>query len=621
MRAFAIYFLLALCGCALHAQELTNYAAAKGLVVTGPVTYSTGATPCSWSVFVDRLYNDPRPYTFSVSTGVRNNSDSALDLFLVCGRMDYVDAFLLQPATGAAQRASGGALRPPPPHSSYFQRRSQSLHLTLAPHQSARLVIRIRQSTDDYTFTGFALYDSETLSSSFVDSLAEDNAFLIIQMLFLGFLFCQLLYAFFQWLIIRRPEYRYYLLYMVLIGLYFLSKQETLFGTPILFDRWPLLKIYLGKTLLILPYFVYFRFVRSFLDIPRDHPGLNRWVVGVERFLLAYTVFDFLFILLTFNRGAQTTLYTIALSAVFLLTLGFLIYLIRYRRPLYYFIIAGSLIVGTGNILGLVFSYLEITRHIDLGIPDIMIFPQAGILLEIVCFTAGLSYKGRKTEKEKLAGQEKLIEQLQANELLLTRMQHIRNKIAQDLHDDIGSTLSSISILSDLAIRGNNNTQAMETMTEILDSSLMLMERMDDIVWSINPRNDSLENLLIRVRHFATTLFEAKGVEYAIDIQKNIHEVRLPMEYRQHIYLILKEGINNLVKYAHATEAVIEVGFDHRHLLLCVRDNGRGFDPAGPTSRNGIAGIYQRAALMNARVRISSAPGQGTAIRLEVDLV
>jgi signal transduction histidine kinase len=199
-------------------------------------------------------------------------------------------------------------------------------------------------------------------------------------------------------------------------------------------------------------------------------------------------------------------------------------------------------------------------------------------------------------------------------------MQHIRNKIAQDLHDDIGSTLSSISILSDLAIRGNNPASTLKTISEIKDSSVMLMERMDDIVWSYNPRNDSLDNLLMRIRHFATTLFEARGIDYSIDIQENIDEVRLPMEYRQHIYLILKESINNLVKYADASQAAIEVRFDHRHLTLSIRDNGRGFETANPSEGNGLSGMRHRASLMNARVSISSAPGAGTAIRLEVDL-
>ena len=532
-----------------------------------------------WPRFYDRLIDNPRPYVFWVEAGLRNDADSALDLSLAYGNLDFVDALL----TGSGmvpQYVSAGALRQPPAGSSYLQQRSGTIPLRLPPHISATLYIRVRQLTDDYSFDGFALYDQASLSAGIVQDLPADHAFLVIQMLFQGFLLCQLLYVLVQWFIIRRPEYRYYFLYMLLIAGYFLSKQESLFGVRLLFTRWPLLRIYLGKTLLILPYYVYFRFVRSFLDFPRDYPRLNYWVIKLEYFLLAYALVDFVFILTTFDRGVQTLVYTVVFSIVFLISLGFTIYLVRYRQPLIYFILAGSVFVATGHILGLVFSYLEIVRHIDLGVPDIFVFPQSGIVLEILCFTAGLSYKNRKIEQEKISGQEKLIEQLKANELLQARMQHIRNKIAQDLHDDIGSTLSSISILSDLATRGNNSSQAMETMGEIKDSSLMLMERMDDIVWSINPRNDSLENLLMRVRHFATTLFEARGIEYTIDIAKNIHEVRLPMDYRQHIYLILKEAINNLVKYAHATEAFIEVRFDQRHLTLCVRDNGCGFEPA-----------------------------------------
>lgn len=622
-----------------------------------------------WSLFYDRLMDNPRPYVFWIQAGIRNDADSAQELSLAYGNLDFVDAWLIpapgaasSPSRGAAQPAPGapqamspqyvpaGSLRPPPSGSSYLQRRSGTIPLQLPPHTSATLLVRVRQLTDDYSFDGFALYDQASLSAGIVKDLPADHAFLVIQMLFQGFLLCQLLYVLVQWFIVRRQEYMYYFLYMLLIAGYFLSKQESLFGVRLLFTRWPPLRIYLGKTLLIMPYYVYFRFVRSFLDFPRDYPRLNYWVIRLEYFLLAYALADFVFILTTFDRGVQTLVYTVVFSIVFLISLGFTIYLVRYRQPLIYFILAGSVFVATGHILGLVFSYLEIIRHIDLGVPDIFVFPQSGIVLEILCFTAGLSYKNRKIEQEKISGQEKLIEQLKANELLQARMQHIRNKIAQDLHDDIGSTLSSISILSDLAMRGNSSLQAMETMGEIKDSSLMLMERMDDIVWSINPRNDSLENLLMRVRHFATTLFEARGVEYTIDIAKNIHEVRLPMDYRQHIYLILKEAINNLVKYAHATEAFIEVRFDQHHLTLSVRDNGCGFEPAalpinsggdgrsesrtGPASSgtggngpaspgtggNGLPGIFHRASLMDARVEIISAPGQGTLIRLQVDL-
>jgi signal transduction histidine kinase len=274
--------------------------------------------------------------------------------------------------------------------------------------------------------------------------------------------------------------------------------------------------------------------------------------------------------------------------------------------------------VGLGSILGLVITLLQNDENIDLGISNIMIFPQAGVILEICCFTAGLSYKNRASEKEKIRGQQELIEQLKANELLQSRLQHIRNKIAQDLHDDIGSTLSSISILSDLAMKERDSVQTLATMNEINTHSILLMERMDDIVWSINPKNDTLENLMMRIKHFATTLFEARNIDYHIRIQPEINMVKIPMDYRQHIYLILKEAINNLVKYSGASRACIDIWFDDRKLSIEIRDNGRGFEAKAQFPGNGIYGMKNRAKLMNATLEIESGPETGTFILLTV---
>jgi signal transduction histidine kinase len=597
----------------IRAQEpLTNLAAAHGISVVMTPVCIVDTTEVPLAQFLTELSHHPRNHIFTITATLRNSTNNTLPLSLGFGEVDYVDASL------GSQQSQGGRMRPTPPGSSYLQRQAGVIPLSIPANSTLPLTATIRQRTDELTFDGLILYDPASLNAALADDLPAGNSGIIVRMLFMGFLLCQLLYMLFQWVMVRRREYLYYLLYMTLIAVYFLSKQESMFGVDILFTRWPLLTVYLGKTLLILPYYIYFRFVRSFLEIPRDYPHLNKWIIGTEYFLLAYAGFDFLFILFTFNRPVQTEIYTIVFALVFLLTVGFIVYIYRRGGPLIYYVISGSFFVATGHILGLIFSYLEIQQHVNLGVPDIFIFPQAGIVLEVLCFTAGLSYKSRMTEKEKISSQQKLIEQLKANELLRDRMQHIRNKIAQDLHDDIGSTLSSISILSDLALRENSGAQTLETMNEIKDSSMMLMERMDDIVWSISPRNDSLENLLIRVRHFATTLFEAKGIEYSIDIQKNISEVRLPEDYRQHIYLILKEAINNLVKYARASQAFLEVNFDRECLTLCVRDNGRGFDQATPPTGNGLSGMQRRAAMMNARLSIRSTPGEGTSICLQV---
>ena len=572
-----------------------------------------------YTSWIRQLLRDPGVYTFWIRFRLENHSDSALALSIYCGDLNYTDGWWVNPGH-PLQQVSGGSLRPPISGSSLIQRTYNILPLLLAPRQSGEVFLALRQRARLYYFNGIQIYSPDALATAFARDYEQDYTDSAFQWLFQGFLLCQLFYMLVQWLIIRRREYLYYLGYIAVISLYFLSKFETQLGLPLLFTRFPFLKIYCSKTLLILPYFLYFRFVRHYLELPAQYPALNKWIVRIEYFLLFYMVFDAVFILLTFDQRTQNYVFTYILLLVFLLSASFIIYLFLHRQTLIYFVLTGSLFVAVGNILGQVFTYFQDYNNLELGITNILIFPQIGVLLEILCFTAGLGYKNHVSEKEKIRSQENLIEQLKANELLQQRVQHIRNKIAQDLHDDIGSTLSSISILSDLALKNNSGYYTRETMSEIKDSSILLMERMDDIVWSINPRNDSLENLLMRVRHFATTLFEARDIEYIIEIQNNIHEVKLPMDYRQHIYLVLKEGINNLVKYAGASQAALRVGFDHQYLELCVRDNGRGFDASSTRMGNGILGMQHRADLMKAELIIRSVIGEGTSITLKVDI-
>jgi signal transduction histidine kinase len=549
----------------------------------------------SYDSFKTRLFHDPSAGTFWIRFGVRNNSDSTLPVDIYTATLNYTDCWWVpyghadSVTTVRPQHITGGTLRSPPPGRSLIDRQYNILTLNIPPRGSGEIFLALRQKTSVFDFNGVHLFTPAALGSTFSTDYQDGYALLVFQWLFQGFLLCQILYMLFQWLIIRRKEYLYYLAYMAVIALYFLSKFESDLGLDLLFTRYPELKVYLSKTMLILPYFLYFRFVRHFLEIPENFPGLNKWIVRIEYFLLVYLVADLAFILVTFDQGLQTTVFTFILLLVFAAAASFIFYLFRRRQALIYYVLTGSLFVGIGNILGQVLTYFQDYHHLHL-FTNILLFPQAGVLLEILCFTAGLGYKSHMWEKEKIRSQERLIEQLKANELLQSRMQHIRNKIAQDLHDDIK------------------------------DSSILLMEKMDDIVWSINPRNDSLEHLLIRVRHFATTLFEAKDIDYRIEIQKNINEVLLPVDCRQHIYLILKESINNLVKYARATQATIEVQFDRQHLQLCVRDNGCGFNAAEPSAGNGLSGMQRRAAMMNAQLRIKTAPGEGTEIGLQVEI-
>jgi ligand-binding sensor domain-containing protein/two-component sensor histidine kinase len=202
----------------------------------------------------------------------------------------------------------------------------------------------------------------------------------------------------------------------------------------------------------------------------------------------------------------------------------------------------------------------------------------------------------------------------------LFELQKLRNKISLDLHDELGSTLSSISILSGMAMKEKENTETKAILSEIKESSISMLEKMDDIVWSINPKNDSMESLLLRIRTFAAKLFEAKEINYKIIVDDTIKLIHFPMEYRQHTYLIMKEAVNNLVKYSGCTEAEIAVSCSSSFLKIVIKDNGKGFDPGKKTQGNGLISMKKRATEMKSQIDINSKINGGTTITLLVKI-
>lgn len=202
----------------------------------------------------------------------------------------------------------------------------------------------------------------------------------------------------------------------------------------------------------------------------------------------------------------------------------------------------------------------------------------------------------------------------------LLKLERLRNKISMNLHDDIGSTLSSISILSDIAMHEDKKTGSVNMLREIKDNSLSLMEKMDDIVWSINPRNDTFENLMLRTRRFASQLFEARDIDYHIEIADNILQLKLPMEERQHLYLIIKEAINNIVKHAGCRFASVTAQKQGAELVITIRDDGNGFDTSAGSNGNGLRSMAQRTAEMNAGFSIRSDTGKGTCITIRLKI-
>ncbi|MCX6252353.1 MAG: triple tyrosine motif-containing protein [Bacteroidetes bacterium] len=202
----------------------------------------------------------------------------------------------------------------------------------------------------------------------------------------------------------------------------------------------------------------------------------------------------------------------------------------------------------------------------------------------------------------------------------LLRLERLRTRIATDLHDDIGSTLSSISILSDILLQQVENPKSAKMLGTIGTNAHKMLEKIDDIIWVVNPTNDKFQNLGLRIREFAIPLFESKNIRHEIIFDKQMNTLQLPMEIRRNIYLIAKETINNAIKYSECKSVKILFRQQHHGFIMEISDDGKGFNPDVLTSRNGIKNMKLRTGQIHSQIDIKSALGEGTQITVRVNL-
>lgn len=199
-------------------------------------------------------------------------------------------------------------------------------------------------------------------------------------------------------------------------------------------------------------------------------------------------------------------------------------------------------------------------------------------------------------------------------------VERMRTQVARDLHDDMGSTLSTINILSTMAEKklDSDATKSQEYITRIKDNSHRMMEAMDDIVWSIKPSNDSMQKIAGRMREFSTGVLEAKNINLQFRVDENVLLVKLNMAARRDFFLVFKEAINNIAKYAGATTVSVQVSFHANRLVLMIKDDGIGFDAEKADTGNGLNNMQKRADNLNGRLSIQSKAGLGTQITLNI---
>ena len=199
------------------------------------------------------------------------------------------------------------------------------------------------------------------------------------------------------------------------------------------------------------------------------------------------------------------------------------------------------------------------------------------------------------------------------------KLQDVRNRIAADLHDEVGSNLNSIAIFVEL-LRRKSPPELLPILDKITSNSVESVQLMQDTIWAIQSKNDDFQKFIDRMRGFATEVLAAKGIALDFDNQTDSHKNSLTMDTRKNAYLIYKEAINNIVKHSRATKAEVRISQENNQILIEISDNGIGFDPNQATEGNGLHNFEQRAEDNEMKLNIDSMQGKGTKVMLGIPL-
>jgi len=338
-------------------------------------------------------------------------------------------------------------------------------------------------------------------------------------------------------------------------------------------------------------------FTREFLSLKTSLPLLYKPMVYLTIVLPLIDVYIF-----TFEIGWLVSIWAFCILVIFIL--GFIIGVINLKKgnyiSRYYLLALGGLLIG-------IFMQVVVRNNL-LQIPyNIWTWNAAnlGVLWEalILAATVGYRFSYLKAEKEK----EKSL---------------MRSQIAADLHDEVGSYLSTISLQSRLMMNDRKlNSESKEQLNNIVNISGIITDTIRDIVWFINPFHDKSEDLFIRMKELASKMLA--NLNYTISSDGNNEQIfdLLPdLNMRRHIYLIFKEILNNVIKHSDANEVSILFAAENKKFIMSVADNGKGFIESDIVPGEGLKNLRNRAAQAGAQILIESNGRKGTKIILEVPL-
>jgi signal transduction histidine kinase len=441
----------------------------------------------------------------------------------------------------------------------------------------------------------------------------------------LGVLATQFIYVAVQWWQLRYKEYLYYGSYIGTFIIYvsIIYQQELFHVQPETFvytvvDQFK-------RPLALLLYFEYFIFGAYFAGLKPRFPVLHKRLLFLPRTILGFIVVLVTLQLLGYQYHPVGEIFYYACCIfLFIVFTAFITRLWNSTDQLVRYVLKASFCICVGGFITNVIVILGFTGVIGEDVMQYFFLPTAlGAAFEIYFFNTGIVYKVSMDEKKLIHTQQQLITQLSQNEALQNSQQQMRNKLAKDLHDDIGSTLSGIALHSHVVrdlISQNKTESVTRSLNLIENGAVEMVNNLNEVVWMVNPRNDNVDRMLERLKEYAFAITDAKGIHVNWKVDECMRAITLPMQIRRHIYLICKEAMNNAVKYAFCNQLSFTGKFAGQELLISICDDGIGFDREKVKQGNGLRNMQERALEAGMTLQIDGMHSPGTLVAIYCEI-
>jgi signal transduction histidine kinase len=486
--------------------------------------------------------------------------------------------------------------------------------ITLRPHEHAvfiAILTFVKASTNSLnpTLTRES-YITQAISLIHTNKTHND----IISNLFAGIMLMMIFYALSEYAQTGKPEFLYYAVYAICIGSLLILKsilhnKATTFNY--LFEGW------LDNIIFCIGYIFYIIFHRKFLETEKNYPALDRILFWGSNTIIVMTALYGLAVLTVSDFQVRNYIENATKYLLLLISILFIGKGLRYKDVLMNYIVYGNISLC---LLSIISQAMIATNFKPVNGTSILnqalFYYQAGIIVELLFFLFALTYKNKKEIIRSIQKEEKLKLETERKELekqvaVLAAKQDERNRISADMHDELGSGVTAIRLMSEI-VKTKMKEQTLPEIDKISHSANELLNKMNTIIWTMTSSNDSVENLIAYIRSYAVEFFENTAIDCYFNMPIAIPSREISGEKRRNIFLSVKEALNNVLKHSQGSVVKINVTVGDR-LVIEILDDGVGINMDRLRKfGNGLNNMKRRMASIDGEFNIENHEGTRT---------